>query len=257
MDSSALRLFCYLGIDFNKNLEVIFVNESNFSKQIEGSFSWIYNDILYDSELSLRAKGLWAYMNGKPDGWHFSSAGICSQTKEGRDAILSALRELCNAHLLTAEKQADGHVSYCLFGKKSKKPNTENPTVGFSHCGKAQPYSKKELIVKKNNSKTKEINKESSEVDSILSNFERLFGYPAKGSCRERAAISDLLYSKGQDWLLKIMIVWYQSRNDQFSPRISDFCQFRQKYPALLEWAQRKHGQMANQANNKFDLNRL
>lgn len=83
------------------------MNESNFSKQIEGSFSWIYNDILYDSELSFRTKGPWAYMNGKPDGWHFSSAGICSQTKEGRNAILSALRESCNAHLLTAEKQAD------------------------------------------------------------------------------------------------------------------------------------------------------
>ena len=37
-------------------------------------------------------------------------------------------------------------------------------------------------IVRKNNSKTKEINKEGSEVDSILCNFERLFGYPAKGS---------------------------------------------------------------------------
>lgn len=106
------------------------MNESNFSKQIKGSFSWIYNNILYDPSLSLRAKGLWAYMNGKPDNWNFSSAGICSQTKEGRDAILSALRELCNANLLRAEKRQDGHVRYYLYDKSHEKPNPENPTAG-------------------------------------------------------------------------------------------------------------------------------
>lgn len=45
--------------------------EENFNKNIDQPFGWEPNDIIFNPNLSLKAKGLWLYMNAKPDGWFF------------------------------------------------------------------------------------------------------------------------------------------------------------------------------------------
>lgn len=46
-------------------------NETNFKKAVTIPYTQVPNDVLYDGKLSLKAKGLWAYMNAKPSGWFF------------------------------------------------------------------------------------------------------------------------------------------------------------------------------------------
>lgn len=52
------------------------------------------NEILNDPRLSFKAKGLYGYIQSKPDGWEFSADKILTQTKDGRDGINAGLNEL-------------------------------------------------------------------------------------------------------------------------------------------------------------------
>jgi hypothetical protein len=62
--------------------------------RITTNFTVIPNQILNDSRLSLRAKGLLVYILSKPDHWRTSTAHLASIGPEGRQAIQSTLREL-------------------------------------------------------------------------------------------------------------------------------------------------------------------
>lgn len=87
--------------------------DNNFKKQVI-PFTQVPNNLLYDPDISFKAKGLWAYMNAKPDGWNFSADRISMETKEERKAILAGLKELSGAGYITAKKLKDGRIEYTL-----------------------------------------------------------------------------------------------------------------------------------------------
>ena len=57
-------------------------------------YTTMSNHHLRDKNLSLKAKGLLSYMLSLPDDWDYSVNGLAVVNKEGRKAILSALKEL-------------------------------------------------------------------------------------------------------------------------------------------------------------------
>ena len=61
--------------------------ERNFQKNIEQPFGWEPNNIIFDPKLSLKAKGLWLYMNAKPEGWYFASERIAEECSDGVTSI--------------------------------------------------------------------------------------------------------------------------------------------------------------------------
>lgn len=121
-------------------------------KKEETGFAQIKNELLSDADLSLKAKGLYAYLYSKPDDWDFSSERITLDTKDGIDAVKSGLKELERAGYLVRMRTKTGKVNYCIFcSTKRKKPKVENPTKGKSHKGKIHHISNKEFIqIKKN-----------------------------------------------------------------------------------------------------------
>lgn len=147
----------------------------NFTKKgIKQPFSWEPLSIINNPSLSMKAKGIWLYMNSKPEGWNFAAARITEDCTDGRDAIRAGLRELLDNGLLSAKKRPDGTILYILCSKTDNEPveksdvfhnpktenpfhgsdpKTENATVGKSHCGKIRPISNKEIEVRKNNKK--------------------------------------------------------------------------------------------------------
>ncbi len=52
------------------------------------------NELINDNRLSLKARGLAAYVLAKPDDWRIDAAALARQFKEGRRSILSGLSEL-------------------------------------------------------------------------------------------------------------------------------------------------------------------
>ncbi len=70
---------------------------------IKDSFSVTPNSLLNNPSISLKAKGLYAFMQGKPNGWKFSVERMAEQLKEGEKAIRNALHELEQAGYLRKE----------------------------------------------------------------------------------------------------------------------------------------------------------
>jgi hypothetical protein len=82
-------------------------------------FTQIANSVLNDKTLSLRAKGLFAYMYSKPHGWEFSSYRMVNESTEGRDAIRTAEKELIIAGYLVRKKLNTGKLQVHLSYKRS------------------------------------------------------------------------------------------------------------------------------------------
>lgn len=94
-------------------------------------YAQIANEILFDRELSLKAKGLYAFMYAKPDGWNFTSRSMASQLKEETKAIQRILRELKEFGLISYKKNSNGTGVYTIHNTV-KKPKSQNGTLGLS-----------------------------------------------------------------------------------------------------------------------------
>jgi hypothetical protein len=116
---------------------------------IKSRYSVIPNDLVNNPEISLRAKGLFAFIQSKPDGWEFSADRISNQTKEGLQAVISALKELeKHGYLIRQKIQNDlGHwgVDYILKENPIDQiPSIGNPSIGNPIIGKPLNNIKKE-----------------------------------------------------------------------------------------------------------------
>lgn len=93
----------------------------------------INNAIMFEKELSLKAKGLFSLVMSLPDNWDFSVVGICAITKENECAIRAAIDELIKAGYCSRDRvREDGKYVACryeFYEKKSRSPRLENPHV--------------------------------------------------------------------------------------------------------------------------------
>ncbi|MBQ6396204.1 hypothetical protein IJH89_01300 [Candidatus Saccharibacteria bacterium] len=106
------------------------------------NYTIMANFHLNDERLSLKAKGLLSFMLSKPDGWDYSLNGLISQVKEGKTAVLSALKELKKYGYLkvTRKNGVNGRYQYIydVFEKPEsgipssapEMPSTQNQSMG-------------------------------------------------------------------------------------------------------------------------------
>lgn len=83
-------------------------------QKVETGFAQVSNVVLQDKKLSLKAKGLFAYLYSKPDNWDFSGDRMTFENKDGRDGVYSTLKELEKRKYLERVKQSDGKMIYYL-----------------------------------------------------------------------------------------------------------------------------------------------
>jgi hypothetical protein len=133
-----------------------------YSKERYGT---VPNDVLNNPDVSLKAKGLFAFIQSKPDGWKFSVERIALQTKDGIESIRTAMKELEEAGYLkrtplkNEEGKWDGY-NYVLSANPTliieEIPSSENLTTDLLLTDNYptlsnKEYSKKEKV---NNIKT-------------------------------------------------------------------------------------------------------
>ncbi len=130
---------------------------------IKNRYATIPNDLVNSHRISLKAKGLFAYIQSKPDGWDFSAERIASQLKEGMPTVSSALKELESHGYLTRERYQNENgywmIQYILHDNSSLhiqipvaenlisgNPIQENPNTGKPSNNIKKESSKKESI---------------------------------------------------------------------------------------------------------------
>ena len=100
-----------------------------FRVQRTKDFTIMSNHHFKNKNLSLKAKGLLSLMLSLPENWDYTIKGLTTLSKDGRDSVISALKELEVAGYLVRKRMrnAKGQVSdteYII----SETPMTENPT---------------------------------------------------------------------------------------------------------------------------------
>ncbi len=131
---------------------------------IEKKYGQTPNELLNKKDVSLKAKGLFGYLQSKPDGWEFSKERIIKQTKDGISSVKSAFKELKeHGYLQTIPiKSSEGKFAgynYILY----ENPEEKKPEGGKPYRRKTLPsgnhtslsnkdISKKDIVRKKNSS---------------------------------------------------------------------------------------------------------
>tara|TARA_R100000654_G_C2659611_1_gene124501 strand:- start:379 stop:690 length:312 start_codon:yes stop_codon:yes gene_type:complete len=67
-----------------------------------------------DDRLSLKAKGIWAYMKSKPATWDFSAKRIAMESRDETKSVQRGMRELEGYGYLSKRKLGNGRVQYKL-----------------------------------------------------------------------------------------------------------------------------------------------
>ncbi|WP_214788713.1 helix-turn-helix domain-containing protein [Exiguobacterium sp. s21] len=148
----------------------------------DNNFVMLDKGFLNNSNLSLKAKGLLAYVLSLPDDWVIYTEEIAKHHKDGKAAVLTAFKELESEGHVKRERvrQANGQ----LQGYKTtvyETPVTENrlsevgkTEVGKTEVGKSSTtknYSTKNDFTKNNSTKSKD-----SLMETVVAHYQSNYG---------------------------------------------------------------------------------
>jgi hypothetical protein len=208
------------------------------------------NHILNMSNMSLKAKGLFAYLQAKPADWKFSIERIALQNKEGKSAIRATLKELEENGLLLRKpvKNTDGKwigYDYILSEKPlSEKRTTENPSAENYDTLSKKEISKKDIVIKKDTLATTSV-AEKNETNIILEAFQMKINPTVNfGNKTQRKACEELIKAYSLEKVLNTIDYLEKIQSDPFSPSITTPYQLKEKFSQLVNYY--------NRSNNKI-----
>ncbi len=123
----------------------------------EVGFTQVGNRALQDKNLSLKAKGLYAYLYSKPVKWEFSGDRMIEEMKDKRFSVYATLKELEKAGYLKRVRFSNGKVKYFL----DIEPTAEN-----QHQGLKQPTAENHHLQKSSLMKISSISNTDSESNT-------------------------------------------------------------------------------------------
>ena len=117
-------------------------------------YSVMANIHLREKEMSLKAKGVLSIMLSLPDNWDYSINGLAMLSKDGKDSVMGALKELeqfgylIRTRCINDKGQFDGYT-YDIY----EKPYTENPNTEKPHTGNQAQLNTNKSNIKELNTK--------------------------------------------------------------------------------------------------------
>lgn len=128
------------------------------------SFTHLENKMLQNCNLSLKARGLLAYMLSLPEDWNYSIAGLAFKCKEGKTSIRSAIDELIAEgyivrRLVRTDKGLLDGYEYTVYEEPQlscddPEPSEESAKPSFDF--QTTDYPTSENRTEQNNKETKE-----------------------------------------------------------------------------------------------------
>lgn len=189
--------------------------------KIENKYAVTPNELLNDSNISLKAKGLFGFIQSKPDGWDFSAERIALQTKDGRDGVQVALRELESFGYLSRKRYQDDkgfwQVEYTLTD--NGKTYGGNSSVGNSYVGKPVSNSKQELSKKDYSNQDLVTAKAEDVIAKLYYEVIKAFGLPVRNHNNVKSAIAKMKTEADEENL----IVYLTFMRDKYSDLIFEY----------------------------------
>lgn len=189
--------------------------------KIEESFGVAPNSLLNNEKISLKAKGLFVYIQSKPDGWNFSAEKISLSHRDGLASVIATLKELEEFGYLIRRKLhgANGHweqtYELCL-------PNVDNsvekvhlepisPSVDFPQADKPQaekPFTENHINNSNKDTSKKELVKKTI-VDERFEKFWELYNKDiGKDECYK---VWRFINPIDKDKILKVLPLYIES----------------------------------------------
>ena len=211
-----------------------------------GPFNRIARETITNPHLSLKAKGLLTLILGFPEEWDFSIAGLMPFLREGRESIMSALRELAeNGHITkTVRRSEDGRFckyDYAFYDlPQTALPISAEPVPGSPRVEEPTRAATEELSINKSrsNPNIKERIKALMAYEPFLHAWEKLKATPKwqrKTPGELQVALETLAdYSPGEATALAKAALknkWALAVYDSSSKKILEA--YHKKHPAL------------------------
>lgn len=129
--------------------------------KIANRYATVPNELLNDNLISLKSKGMYAFIQSKPENWEFSAEKISRLLREGLPSVKSALQELEENGYLSRRRYQNSkgfwEVEYILFENPkvgnpmsenltSGNPTQENPIEGKPSNNSKQEFTKQDSI---------------------------------------------------------------------------------------------------------------
>lgn len=213
-------------------------------------FTVMNNRVFEDRRLSLKAKGLWAFVMTKPDGWQTSIRGLCTQLSEGESAIRAGLKELETIGLYrkTRSQDASGHWSW--EDEMLDIPQLDNPVMDNPHVENQRQVKTEEVsteIVKTEEATAIAVGQDQKikygrdDINQMFAEWESVIGYPIKSRVtKNRQACSNLLKSRSAQELSQMLRGVAIAHQDRYAPRVSDFVGLQDKWSDLIVWGKQR-----------------
>lgn len=200
----------------------------------ESGFAQIKNEVLQDKNLSLRAKGLFAYLYSKPNHWDFSGDRIAKETNEGRRVIYNALKDLEKMGYLRRKRINNGrmeyHITYKPLAQNSQEPLAQKRKVPKTQSAEMSSISN----IVSNTNKDKEINKDkycelSSQVNEIFNIFYKINPTINWGNKTSRSAAEFMIKKFGFEGVKKMAEQIIAVQGQEYCPVATTPYQMKEK----------------------------
>jgi hypothetical protein len=221
----------------------------DFKKQ-KIPFTQVANTVLNDTNISAKAKGIYAYLYSKPDGWDFNGDRIADDMKDGRKSVFSGLQELESAGYIKRSKRGDGRMVYEMAlkpvaqkgqrvnrpvdqkGKEDSEPVAQNGKVPKGQSAERGNISNKDIKVIKSISNTSEIKDPAGKIIYAFTEIDPK-NKTYYNNTTQRAAAGFLIDTYGFEMVERVVKLLGQTNRMPYLPTITTPVQLRDGWVKL------------------------
>lgn len=203
------------------------------------NYTVISNYHLKEKGMSLKAKGLLSIMLSLPEDWDYSIVGLAKLSADGKDSVMSGLKELEKFGYLVRSQIVDEkgrfvQTAYNIYEKPHQfSPYAENPDAGFPNPGNPPQLNTNILSTKK----IKKVSKGENEKE-FTRDEEEVSPPPSDGNSSDNyqklSNQKKVLYNSDQNiYFVELDSLGKQSNNNNDDSLITDESKKeRKKVPA-------------------------
>ncbi len=222
-------------------------------------FTMVANEVLRSEVLSWKAKGLYAYLFSKPEGWDFAGDRIVKEGLDKRHSVFAGLRELEEKGYLRRQRHPSGRVEYHLLF-------SENPDVGNQQMGLLEPLANNRTLRKsplakistvsntdvdknrlESNTDSKTEVLQGKQWNSLIDPFQTINPMFADfyRNKTERRALHEMCTKIGYEKLLATIIRLPEITSKPFAPKITKPSELRRDFGKLLSFVKQERSKIS------------